>query len=138
MNNEEIIIIIIENTEYPGFSVLLYTFVKLSYRNNNENKIRFNFSVCITAGTHCAFLHSALSLRPAFALPRQVKAICTAGKPQHTIYICVPFKLRSVFVGYTQLSCAVCSSVIRNLAAQCVRRLYATQLSDSHLQSEQM
>ena len=33
----------------------------------------------IRAETHCAFLHSALSLWPTFALPSHVKAVCTAA-----------------------------------------------------------
>ena len=33
-----------------------------------------------TATTHCAFIHSALSLWPAFSFPCHVKAVCTAGK----------------------------------------------------------
>ena len=52
--------------------------------------------------THCAFLHSALSLWPPFALPSYVKAVCTAGTPWHTMLSL----LLCMFVGHVQLNSA--------------------------------
>ena len=62
--------------------------------------------------TYCAFLHSVLSLWSTFDLPSLIKAVCTAGKPRH--------------------------SMLSLQSALCVWLSYATQLGEILLQSEQM
>ena len=74
-----------------------------------RNKINVElYSKLLKAETHCAVLHSALSLGPAFALPSHEKAVCSASNPWHTM--------------------------LSLQAALCVCRSNATILSESHLQ----